>query len=47
MDDWERFSEGGGLLDLPAPLVSVDTFAPLDVTRLAAEVTTALANLRQ
>lgn len=45
MDDWERFSDLGGLLDLPAPLISVDTSAQLDVPRLAAQVTAALADL--
>ena len=43
MDGWERFSDGGGLLDLPGPLVIVDTSVPLDVAEIALEVRAAMA----
>jgi predicted kinase len=46
MDGWERFSDRSGLLDLPAPLVTVDTSAPLDVAQVVAEVRAALAGVR-
>ncbi len=45
MDDWERFSDGGGLLDLPGPVITVDTSSPVDVTHVAAQVRAALARL--
>lgn len=47
MDDWERFSDGEGLLDLPGPLVVVDTSAPQDVADVAEQVKAALEGLRQ
>lgn len=43
MDDWDRFSDGGGLLDLPGPLIAVDTSTALDVAGVAREVVAALA----
>ena len=38
MDDWERFADRGGLLDLPWPVITVDTSAAVDVTYVAAQV---------
>ena len=46
MDDWERFSDEGGLLDLPGPLIAVDTSTDLDVAEVAAQVGAALAKMR-
>jgi predicted kinase len=46
MDDWERFSDSRGLLDLPGPLVTVDTSTPLNVARVVADVSTTLTGLR-
>ncbi len=46
MDDWERFSDGGGLLDLPGPLIAVDASAPVEAEQVAARVGAALAGLR-
>lgn len=47
MNDWESFAQGEGLLDLPGPLVVVDTSAPPDNEAVAARVTDALVGLRQ
>ena len=46
MDDWQRFSDGAGLLDLPGPLIAVDTSVPLDAAAVAARVEAALVELR-
>lgn len=46
MDDWERFADRGGLLDLPGPLITAHTSAPLDAAHVAAQVRAALAGLR-
>ena len=43
MDDWQRFSDGAGLLELPGPLIDVDTSAPVDAALIAAQVRRALA----
>ena len=43
MDDWDRFTGAAGLLDLPGPLVEVDTTAPVDVATVAARVGDALS----
>lgn len=42
VDDWEQFSATGGLLDLPGPLLVVDTTAPLDTAMVVARVADAL-----
>lgn len=42
-DDWERWSESRGLLDLPGPTVRVDTTCEVDVDALAETVRAALA----
>lgn len=47
MDDWERFSAGAGLLDLPGPLIVVDTSAQLDVLEVASRVSEAVTSLRR
>jgi hypothetical protein len=41
MEDWERWSEGRGLLDLPCPTVTVDTTRAVDVDAVANAVTAA------
>ena len=45
MADWERFADGEGLLDLPGPLITVDTSAPLDVAQVVAEVRAVLVEV--
>jgi len=47
MANWDRFSEGGGLLDLSGRLIVVDTSASPEVTEVAGQVTAALAGLRR
>jgi predicted kinase len=45
MDDWDRFSQAGGLLDLPGRLVVVDTTGWPVVPQAAQRVTASLADL--
>lgn len=45
MHDWERFSGGAGLLDLPGVLVEVDTTHAVDVGEVAERVAAAVRTL--
>lgn len=42
MDDWDRFSVGGGLLDLPGVRIDVDTTGAIDVDDVADRVVAAV-----